>query len=79
MSDAHLFAQWLFQGKKSDLDADTIEKFAYAEVDHMPVHDLIAVLYYGRSGHAMVALNALKRHFFDEMSLIDDMLPKEMR
>jgi hypothetical protein len=79
MNTAHLFAGWLYQKEKPTLDPATIETFAYSEIDHLPVRDLIVALYYGRSGHAMVALNALKRHFHDEMSRLEELTyPREM-
>jgi len=79
MNTAHLFAGWLFQEEKSKLDPTTIENYSYAEIDTMPVCDLIVVLYHGRSGHSMVALNALKRNFHDEMSRLEELTyPREM-
>ncbi len=79
MNTAHLFAGWLYQEQKPTLEPADIETYAYAEIDKLPVCDLIVALYYGRSGHAMVALNALKRHFHDEMSRMEELThPREM-
>lgn len=67
MNEANLFPCWLYQDRQSKLSRIHVEVMPYAKIKSLPVEDLIAVLYYGRDGQAILALKELRRHFEDEM------------
>lgn len=73
MNEANLFSCWLYQDRPSGLSRKEIQSMFFGDMEHLPVCDLIAVLYHGRDDQALVALKQLRRHFEDEMNHLEQL------
>lgn len=69
MNEAYLFARWMDQAGRSYLDP--YRDYTEAEINSMPVCDLIVVMYYGKDGQDLLALNQLRSMFLDEMQYLE--------
>ena len=79
MNEANLFACWLYQERPSKLTRKDLEALPLDEIQHLPIHDLIAALYYGRDSQSMLALKQLRKNFEEEMNHLESLTyPQEM-
>lgn len=73
MNEANLFTMWLYQDRPSTLSRKEIQASFFGDMEHLPLCDLIAVMYHGRDDQALLALKKLRQHFEDEMNHLEQL------